>query len=56
MPRQVYIDAADPSRSITGREGRSLIRQVATGLRRHGLQPGDCVVVGSFNNVRLDYS
>lgn len=49
---QVYIDASDPSRSISGRQGRSLIRKVAAGLRKHGLQKGDCVLIASFNDVR----
>jgi long-subunit acyl-CoA synthetase (AMP-forming) len=48
---QIYIDASNPSRFITGRQGRTLIRQVAAGLQKHGLQKGDSVVIASFNDV-----
>ena len=40
-----------PERSISGREGRSLVRKLVAGLRNAGLKPGDCVVVASFNDV-----
>jgi len=49
---QVYIDAVKPERSISGREGRSLVCKLVAGLRNAGLKPGDCVVVASFNDVR----
>ncbi|PVH90826.1 acetyl-CoA synthetase-like protein [Periconia macrospinosa] len=51
LDKPVYIDAADSSRSISGRQGRSIVRRVAAGLRIQGLQDGDCVVVASFNNI-----
>jgi hypothetical protein len=54
--KQIYIDASNPSRWISGREGRSLICKVAAGLRKHGFQKGDCAVICSFNDVGSESS
>lgn len=51
LDKPVYIDAADPSRTITGREARKTIRQLAAGFRAVGLEKGDCVCVTSFNDI-----
>lgn len=51
LDNPVYIDAVKPERSISGREGRSLVRKLVAGLRNAGLKPGDCVVVASFNDL-----
>ncbi|KAF2122256.1 hypothetical protein BDV96DRAFT_594164 [Lophiotrema nucula] len=51
LDQPIYNDAVDPTRFITGRQGKALIRQLAAGFRKHGLRKGDCVVIGSFNNL-----
>ncbi|KAF2193159.1 acetyl-CoA synthetase-like protein [Zopfia rhizophila CBS 207.26] len=51
LDKPVYIDAANPQRTISARQGRSLIRKLAAGLRKQGLKKGDCVVVASFNDL-----
>ncbi|KIW86931.1 uncharacterized protein Z519_12396 [Cladophialophora bantiana CBS 173.52] len=49
--RPVYIDAIDPSRSISARQARVIIRKLAAGFHAAGVIPGDCVCVHSFNNI-----
>ncbi|KAF2200694.1 amp dependent CoA ligase [Delitschia confertaspora ATCC 74209] len=51
IDKPIYLDAANPERKISAREGKSLIRKIAAGLRKHGLKRGDCVVVASFNDL-----
>lgn len=48
---QIYIDAHNPTRSISCNQARKLIRQIIAGLRAAGLQKGDCVLIHSFNDV-----
>lgn len=50
--RQVLIDANDPSRFITARVARSAVRKLIAGLRSEGFEPGDCLCLHSFNDVR----
>jgi 4-coumarate--CoA ligase len=47
----IYIDAANPSRSISCRQAKSLIRRLAAGFREAGVQKGDCVCLHSFNDI-----
>ena len=49
--QQIYIDAVNPTRTISSRQGRVLVRKLVAGLRAAGLQKGDCVCVHSFNDV-----
>ncbi|KAF2806774.1 AMP-binding enzyme [Mytilinidion resinicola] len=49
--KKIYIDAVNPSRSITAREARTLIRKMVAGLRAAGLQKEDCVYLHSFNDI-----
>ncbi|GKZ23751.1 hypothetical protein AbraIFM66951_000595 [Aspergillus brasiliensis] len=51
VDKPVYIDASDPSRSISWRQARTLVRQLAAGLRAAGLENGDCVCLHSFNDI-----
>ncbi|KAF2472767.1 acetyl-CoA synthetase-like protein [Lindgomyces ingoldianus] len=51
LDQPLWIDASNPQRSVSGREARTLICKFAAGLRKNGLQPGDCVVVSSFNHL-----
>ncbi|KAF2013565.1 4-coumarate-CoA ligase-like protein [Aaosphaeria arxii CBS 175.79] len=47
----IYIDAADPSRTISSRQARSIIQKLAAGFKAIGLQKGDCVCMLSFNDI-----
>ncbi|KAE9381458.1 AMP-binding enzyme [Stipitochalara longipes BDJ] len=47
----VYIDAKDPSRSISSNQARVIIRKLIAGLHAAGLKKGDCVCVHSFNDI-----
>jgi non-ribosomal peptide synthetase component E (peptide arylation enzyme) len=49
----VYIDAADPSKSINARQAKSIIRKLAAGFQHAGLQKGETVCLHSFNHVRF---
>lgn len=49
---QIYIDALDPSRSISSRQARELTRRLCAGYKALGLKEGDCVCTISFNDVR----
>jgi hypothetical protein len=51
----IYIDAANPSRSVSCRQARTMVRKLAAGLRKAGVQRGDCVCVGAFNDVSAFY-
>ena len=41
--RPVYIDVAKPSRTISARQARTMIRQLVAGFRKLGVKPGTCV-------------
>ncbi|KAF2642995.1 putative AMP-binding enzyme [Massarina eburnea CBS 473.64] len=47
----IYIDAADPSKSISAKEARVLIRKLIAGFRTAGVKKGDAVLIQSFNNI-----
>ncbi|KAL4864997.1 hypothetical protein BDV12DRAFT_200538 [Aspergillus spectabilis] len=49
--KPLYIDVANPSRSISHNQARTIIRQLIAGLRAWGVKPGDCVAVHSFNDI-----
>ncbi|KAL2367079.1 AMP-binding enzyme [Blastomyces gilchristii SLH14081] len=49
--RPVYIDAKDPSCSISFNQARKIIRQLIAGLRAAGFKQGDCLNIHSFNDV-----
>lgn len=48
---QIYIDAANPSRTICSRKARSYARKMAAGLKAAGLKKGDCVSLHAFNDI-----
>lgn len=48
---QIYIDAYNPSRSISRNQARLIIRQLVAGFHAVGLKNGDCVAVNAFNDV-----
>ncbi|KLJ05654.1 hypothetical protein EMPG_09366 [Blastomyces silverae] len=49
--RPVYIDAKDPSCSISFNQARKIIRQLIAGLRAAGFKKGDCLNIHSFNDI-----
>lgn len=51
--RPLYIDAENPARSLNRVQVQSLIRTLIAGLRAHGVQQGDCVLVHLPGSVSL---
>ncbi|KEF58960.1 uncharacterized protein A1O9_03803 [Exophiala aquamarina CBS 119918] len=51
VDKPIYVDAANPSRSISSRQARKLIRQLIAGFRANGAKPGDCICIHSFNDI-----
>lgn len=47
----LFIDAEDPSRALTARQFRQLVRTLIAGLQAHHVQRGDCVLVHLGNSV-----
>ncbi|KAJ5934087.1 hypothetical protein N7466_003634 [Penicillium verhagenii] len=47
----IYVDAKNPSRSISCNQARLKIRKLIAGLRAAGLRRGDCVLIHSFNDI-----
>ncbi|TVY85924.1 Acyl-CoA ligase, partial [Lachnellula willkommii] len=47
----IYIDAKDPSRSISLNQARVIVRKLVAGLQAAGLSKGDCVCLHSFNDI-----
>lgn len=47
----LYIDALDPSKSISARQARSFILRLTAGFKANGLRKGDTVCVHAFNSV-----
>ncbi|KAF2476219.1 putative AMP-binding enzyme [Lindgomyces ingoldianus] len=49
--KPIYIDAADPSNSISAAQATTLIRKLVAGFKQAGLENGDTVLIHSFNNI-----
>lgn len=49
--RPVFLDAEDPSRSLTASQFRCLVRTLIAGLQAHHVQRGDCVLLHLGNSV-----
>ncbi|KAK5045011.1 hypothetical protein LTR84_010159 [Exophiala bonariae] len=49
--RPIFLEAKDPHLSYSALQVRQRVRQLAKGLRHHGLNPGDCVCLHSYNNI-----
>ncbi|KAF1932209.1 4-coumarate-CoA ligase [Didymella exigua CBS 183.55] len=47
----IYVDAAEPARSISSNQARSIARKLCAGFRSIGLKEGDCVCLLSFNDI-----
>ncbi|KAL1640422.1 hypothetical protein SLS58_006920 [Diplodia intermedia] len=49
--KPLWIDASDPSRSVSANEARTIIKQLVAGFRKAGLKPGDTVCITSFSDI-----
>lgn len=49
----LYIDAENPSRSLSEAPFRRLVRSLVAGFKAHGVERGDTVLVRLDNLVRL---
>lgn len=47
----IWIDAADPSRSISKRDALAYIKRFALGLERLGIRQGDVVLMFTPNHI-----
>ncbi|KAL2410914.1 Acyl-CoA ligase azaF [Exophiala dermatitidis] len=47
----IFIDATDPSRSISALRALHVVRRLIKGLKELGLKEGDCVCLHAFNNI-----
>ncbi|KAF2132772.1 4-coumarate-CoA ligase-like protein [Dothidotthia symphoricarpi CBS 119687] len=47
----IYIDAAEPERTISSRQAKSITRKLCAGFKSIGLEKGDCVCMLSFNDI-----
>ncbi|RAK75884.1 acyl--CoA ligase [Aspergillus fijiensis CBS 313.89] len=47
----IYIDAHNPTHTLSCNGARKMVKQLIRGLQDSGLEPGDCVVIHSFNNI-----
>ncbi len=50
---KMYIDAANPSRTISANKARIMVRKLVAGLRKWGIRPGekDVVCLHAFNDI-----
>lgn len=49
--KPIWLDAADPSRSISKRDALAYIKRFALGLERLGIHPGDVVLMFTPNHI-----
>ncbi|KKY23046.1 putative 4-coumarate- ligase [Diplodia seriata] len=49
--KPLWIDASDPSRSVSANQTRTIIKQLVAGFRKAGLKPGDTVCITSFSDI-----
>ncbi|KAB2578020.1 Acyl-CoA ligase azaF [Lasiodiplodia theobromae] len=47
----LWVDALDPSRSVSAKETRAIIKQLVAGFKKAGLKPGDTVCITSFSDI-----
>lgn len=52
-PAQIFINAKNPSESVSASRAYHIVRQLVTGLKGLGIKEGDCVCLHSYNNVRI---
>ena len=51
IDKPIYLDATNPYRSISYRQGKALTHRLAAGFRKAGLKKGDCVCMHAFNDI-----
>ncbi|KAM3416146.1 hypothetical protein BST61_g7754 [Cercospora zeina] len=49
--KPIYIDALNDKRSISARQAKKMVRQLAAGFKAIGVQKGDCVSIHSLNDI-----
>lgn len=51
--KPIYIDAANPERTISANQARIIVRKLVAGLRKWGVRPGqkDVVCLHAFNDI-----
>jgi hypothetical protein len=48
---QIFIDAINPSNSVSASQAVRTVLQLIDGLKARGLKEGECVCLHAFNNV-----
>ncbi|KAB2098598.1 hypothetical protein AG0111_0g13146 [Alternaria gaisen] len=48
---KIYHDADNESRTLSRRQGLSIVRKLVAGFRKAGLKRGDCFAITSFNDI-----
>ncbi|KAH8706048.1 hypothetical protein BGW36DRAFT_436253 [Talaromyces proteolyticus] len=51
--KPIYHDLENPERTMSWTQVRSMVRKLVAGIRKAGLQKGDCFSIMSFNDVVL---
>ncbi|KAF2088761.1 acetyl-CoA synthetase-like protein [Saccharata proteae CBS 121410] len=51
VDKPVYVDAADPTRTVSARRARDIVCRLIAGFKAAGLQRGDCVCIHAFNDI-----
>ncbi|GIZ45028.1 hypothetical protein CKM354_000821200 [Cercospora kikuchii] len=49
--KPIYIDGLNDKRSISARQAKKMVRQLAAGFKAIGVQKGDCVSIHSLNDI-----
>lgn len=49
--KPIYHDIDDESRTISRRQGKTIVRKLVAGFRAAGLQKGECFSITSFNDI-----
>ncbi|KIW13619.1 hypothetical protein PV08_08810 [Exophiala spinifera] len=49
--KPIFIDAKDPTQSVSASQAISTMRQLVNGLKDLGVKEGDCVCLHAFNNI-----
>ncbi|KAL9107835.1 MAG: hypothetical protein Q9227_007350 [Pyrenula ochraceoflavens] len=51
LDKPIFNDASNPSKSLTFRQSRTIVRQLAAGFRKAGLKKGDVCCIHAFNSI-----
>jgi 4-coumarate--CoA ligase len=50
--KKIYVHADDPEQSVSASQARRIVKELVAGFQAKGLEPGDCVCVYAYSNVR----